>query len=208
MSSAFCLRNFQMTSGSKHFLCHLTHVGKKFVSVNLPIANGNGPSKPLVGTDSRVYYWAHGTTPGGAVCIIKDRRAKRTLESTMNGGPSYGFFGMATEDSSTESIQACMDKARSIGKGSYGLIVTGYLVSPVQHETAQAGGNPEDQEACYRSGMSHRRGAHWCMREDLCTVTGITVISSLPVEKQEHVPLLQPLSTDRARIAHRPLLRS
>ena len=175
-----------------------TYQGSKLTQVNFSIANGIGPEKPLAGAGNNIYHWAHGTTPQGAVQIVQDRRVKRTLESTMGDSPTWGFFGMATNDASAESLQAIISKVRGIGKGAFGLIMTGHLVSPVQHEPVSSGGNVEDQEACYRSGISHRQGSHWCMREDLSTVTGLTVICSLPIEKQEHVPLFQELSADRS----------
>ena len=171
--------------------------GAKHIQIEVPIQNGIGPDKPLPGAEKRIYYWAHGTTPDGAVHIVQDRRVLRTLESSNSGEPTWGFFGMATEDSSADALRAIIQKARSIGKGAYGLIFTGFLVTPVQHEKVSAGGNIEDQEACYRCGISHRVGTHWCMREDLCTVTGVTITSSLPIDKQEHVPLFRPLSTGR-----------
>ena len=167
----------------------------KTIQIEMLVAGAHGPDLPLAGQSS-LYWWAHGTTPAGAVQICRDRRVLRTLESTMGGGQTWGFFGMATQNEQDRLVIA--DKARSIGKGGYGIIVTGFLTTPKQHEKVMAGGNLEDQEAAYRAGISHRVGSHWCMREDLATLQSIKIIDTLPVTKQGFVPFYRPMSTNRS----------
>lgn len=170
-------------------------ISGKTIQIELLVAGAHGPDLPIAG-QSALYWWAHGTTPAGAVQICKDRRVLRTLESTLGGGQTWGFFGMATQNEYDRLLIA--DKARSIGKGGYGIIVTGFLTTPRQHEKVMAGGNLEDQEAAYRAGISHRVGSHWCMREDLATIQSIKIVDTLPVTKQEFVPFHGPMSTNRS----------
>jgi hypothetical protein len=140
----------------------------------IPVVGVRGPAMRREAVDSYNYLWAHATTEGGLVGILKDKMVQKSRSSEEE--PTSGFFCKACEDSEYGAEQIVINRAAA-DKNRAGIIVQGTVSIDNMHKRLDCGGTAAEQKACEKHGVSHMASARrWCVREDLAQITSFWIV--------------------------------
>ena len=150
------------------------HTTEEFFLWQIPVVGMKGKAMRRESMSTYNYFWAHATTEGGLVGILRNLQARKSASTPEE--PSWGFFCKACEPS-VDGLKHIVCNRGADAKNRAGIVVQGTVSIDAMHKKLACGGTAQEQKACEKYGVSHMVSAkRWCVREDLAQITALWIV--------------------------------